>query len=341
MFKKPIKMISVAVGICLTATSAFAETVTIRYSNWMPATYFAWSDVIQPWFKEIESVTEGRVKIEILPKVVGSAASQFDVTRDGLADMAWVTVGFTPGRFRAAEFAELPLLSSDARVHAPVFDRIYRKHLKPLNEFAGVEVLTIFPIMPTQVFTKKKPVKSLADMKGLKLRSPNTTSTAVLDLLAAVPINKAPTEAYEMLSTGAIDGQVTLASSVVGFNQKELTDNAFLLPGGLSGSVCLIAINQAKWNSISEKDRNAIMQISADKLAAKFGDAWTNQEISALDVLRKSGYGVVEATPEVVEQFKEAVKPIEQEWIKKAQSAKLPNPEGVLAEYKAEITLTK
>jgi TRAP-type C4-dicarboxylate transport system substrate-binding protein len=339
VFKNKIAAVGTALCMTFAATSTYAQTVTIRYSNWMPATYFAWTEVIQPWFKDIEKVTEGRVKVEILPKVVGSAASQFDVTRDGLADMAWVTAGFTPNRFPSTEFAELPLLSSDAKVHAPVFDRMYRKHLKPLNEFAGVEVLTIFPITPSQIFTRKKPVSDLADMKGLKLRSPTNAITEALNIVGAVPVHKTPAEAYEMLSTGAIDGQITQPNSVVGFNLKELTDHGFLVQGGLANAVCLIAINQAKWNSISEKDRAAIMEVSADRLAAKFGEAWTRADVNALDVLKKSGYVIKEATPEQVTRIRQTLKPIEQQWIAKAKAAKLPDPEAILAEYRQAVNV--
>lgn len=333
------RLAQLATGIAMVACAgvASAQTVTIRYSNWMPPTYFALTDVIKPWFEEIEKVTEGRVKVEILPKVVGSVAAQFDVTRDGLADMAWITAGFTQGRFPSTEFGELPLLSSDAAVHAPVFDRMYRKHLQPLNEFAGVEVMTIFPFTPLQIFTRKKSVNQPNDMVGLKLRSPMNATTEALKILGSVPVHKTPAEAYELLSTGAIDGQLTLISSVVGFNQKELTDHAFLLPGGLANSVVLIGMNQAKWNSISEKDRKAIMAISADKLAAKFGQAWTKADTAGLEVLRKSGYTIKEATPDQIIQFKKLMQPIEEGWIKKAKAAKLADPQAVLSEYRQAV----
>src|SRR5688572_17690140 len=95
----------VAVGVSLAATTAFAQT-TIKYSNWLPVTHFIHKDVMVPWFAEIEKVTAGRVKIEVLPKVVGTAASQFDVVRDGLADVGYVIPGYTPGRFTVTEVGE-------------------------------------------------------------------------------------------------------------------------------------------------------------------------------------------------------------------------------------------
>ncbi|MDR5651490.1 TRAP transporter substrate-binding protein [Ruixingdingia sedimenti] len=338
MMLKKLGVVGALAGVCFTAASAMAETVTIKYSNWMPANYFAWTDVIQPWFAEIEQVTEGRVKIDILPKVVGTAASQFDVVRDGLADMAWFTAGFTPGRFPVSEFADLPLVSNSASIHAPIYDRVYRKHLADFNEYEGTQVLTIFPISPSQMFIRGKTVKTLEDLRGLKFRSPGNTVIAAVELLGGVPITKAPTEAYEMLSSGAIDGQITPGSSVVGFNQVDLTDSAYLLPGGLSNAICMILINDAVWARISEADRAAIQAISQDKLAAKFGAAWENKDKEALEVLSANPkYTIVEATDEDVAKLREILKPLEEAWVKRAKEKGFANPEAILADYRAQL----
>jgi len=337
MIRHHFAAMATALGLSLAATGASAQNVTIKYSNWMPATYHAWVDVIQPWFKDIEKVTEGRVKVDILPKVVGSVAAQVDVVRDGLADMAWITVAFTPGRYHATEVAELPLLSSSSTVHAPAYEKMYRTRLKPLNEFKGVELMVIFPITPAQVFTKKTPVRSLADMAGLKFRSPTTTTTDTMNILKAIPINKTPTEAYEMLSAGTLDGQITQINTVVGFNQKELTDHLYMLPGGISAPVVGIAINPDVWAKISKKDQDAIMGVSAEALAAKFGKRWDQADTEGMEVLKQSGYKITEATAEQAAQFRAAVKPLEQRWIDKAKTLNIPNPEGILADYKKAV----
>lgn len=82
---------------------AQAESVTLRYSQWLPATYPLQAEIIDPWFEEIARVTEGRVTIVATPKVVGTVAGQYDVLVDGLADVALVVPGYTPGRFPLTE----------------------------------------------------------------------------------------------------------------------------------------------------------------------------------------------------------------------------------------------
>jgi TRAP-type C4-dicarboxylate transport system substrate-binding protein len=331
--------LAAALGISLISTSAaFAETVTIRYSNWLPPNFFLWDEALKPYLDEIEQVTEGRVKVDVLPKVVGTTASQFDVVRDGLADMTFAVASYTPGRFVMTEFGELPLLSSDAATIAPAFDRIYRKHVEQHGEYAGVNVLSIYTISPSQIFTKTRPVRTVADLAGLKMRSPTSGTQAFLETVGAVPINKPSTEAYEMLATGTIDGQLTQANTVVGFGQAELTRYALLLPGGVSNAVNFIAINPDRWAEISQADQEAILAISRDHLAERVGVAYRKAEDAAVEKLRASGYEIIEGDAAMVEDLRTRLKPMEDAWIARAKAKGLEDPERVLAEYRQAIT---
>lgn len=342
MLKRRLTAVVAGLGLytaaALTAVpTATADTVTIRYSNWLPPDYFLWTDVLQPWTEEVAEVTDGRVEVKVLPKVVGSPKAQFDVIRDGLADMSWITAAYTPDRFPATEFAELPMMGREGSILGPAFEEVFREHIAPLNEFAGVKVVSIFPLTPSQVFTSGTKVDSVEDMAGLKFRSPTNAITAAVKLADAVPIHKATTEAYEMLSTGVIDGQITQPNSVVGFGAMDLTDHAFLLPGGISNAVCLIGVNPEKWAQISEKDRKAIMEIGGKELARRISETWVEADEKALKTMRQAGYDITRASDAQIAKFRELLKPIETDWIAKAREADLENPREVLAEYRAAI----
>jgi TRAP-type C4-dicarboxylate transport system substrate-binding protein len=338
MKMKFIASMATALVMSLTTTAALAETVTLRYSNWLPPGLFLYKDVLVPWMAEVEQVTEGRVKIEVLPKVVGTAASQFDVIRDGLADVAYINASYTPGRFVSTELAELPLGGDDAAVMSPAFHRTYRKKLAGFEEFKGVEVLSIFTISPIQTFTAKKQVKAVADFNGLKLRSPNNTTTEVMNLISAVPIHKSAVEAFEMLATGAIDGQMTIPNTIPGFNQLDLLKYVTVLPGGLANSVNLVGVNKEKWEEISEPDRKAILAISSEKLAEAVGSGYTKADEEAFETMRQAGYVIEEADPALVAKVSELVKPVEGDWIRRAKEKGIPDPEGLLAAFRAEIS---
>jgi len=337
MLKKCLIGFTAVAALALSAQSASAQTV-IRHSSWLPPSLFLWKDILVPWMAEVEKATQGRVKFEVAPKVVGSAANQIDVIADGLADSSFVNASYTPGRFASVEMAELPLGGEDAAVMSPAFDRMYRKHLEKLGEFRGVHLLSIFSITPLQPHTKDgKPIRTIEDFKGLKLRSPNPNTTMVMELVGAVPIHKSSTEAFEMLASGLIDGQVTIPNTIPGFNQLGLLKHVTLIPGGLANSVNMVAINEGVWKKISAADQKAIMAVSGEKLAHSVGAGYVKADEEALDLMRKAGYQVNKVDAAFVAKLTALLKPVEGAWIKRATEKGVPNPADLLAKFRAEI----
>lgn len=321
-----------ALAFC--AQTASAETVTIRYSSWLPVNHWYVDSTIVPYLKEIETVTEGRVKIDILPKIVGTPQSQFDVVRDGLADMSWIVVGYTPGRFKLAEMGELPF-GGESTATGPAFHRTYMEHFAKYDEFRGVEVLGIYTGSVGHVATKNRPVQSVADFSGLKLRSAAAGATEALQLIGAVPILKSAAEAYEMLSTGSIDGSLMIPETVTSSNALDLLNTFTRIPGGFFNTVHAIVINPERWAEISAEDQQAILSVSGEKLAAAVGEAYAKQNAEAFSAMEKAGYTIGELSAEETAKLKEALSPIEDKWIATTKERGVENADEILAQFRA------
>ncbi|MCV0394914.1 MAG: TRAP transporter substrate-binding protein [Rhizobiaceae bacterium] len=333
MLKKLILATAGIAALAMAASAAQAETVTIRYSSWLPVNHWYVGGSIVPYLEEIEEVTEGRVKVEILPKIVGTPQSQFDVVRDGLADMSWIVTGYTPGRFKLSEMGELAF-GGDSTATGPAFHRTYMEHFAKFNEFEGVEVVAIYTGSPGHVATKDRIVETIDDFKGLKLRSAAAGATEALNLLGAVPILKSAAEAFEMLSTGAIDGSLMIPETVVSANSLDLLNTFTVVPGGFFNTVHAIIINPEKWNAISEDDQEAILAISGEKLAATVGKAYAKQNAEAFDAMEEAGYTIGELDAEQTAKLQEALAPIEEKWIEEAIAIGVENPAEILAEFR-------
>jgi TRAP-type C4-dicarboxylate transport system substrate-binding protein len=331
-----LSVLSVASAAILPMAAHAQQPIVIKYSSYHPATIWFTSKGINPWIAEVEKVTQGRVKIETLPKTVGTPAGAFDVTRDGLADMAIVITGYTPGRFPLAEMGELPFGGDDASTMSPAFDRVYRKHFAKADEFKGVEILSIFTISPGHIFTAKRPVKTMDDIKGLKLRSPGATASRALTLMGAVPILKSFTEAQELLSTGAIDGSLLLKETVLSGNALGLLHHGTIIPGGVFNAVLAIAVNADKWKSIPEADRKAIMSISGEKFARHIGTAYSQADRDAVAAMTDAKFVVEPASPALVQNLKKALSPLEAEWIDRAKKKGIADPAAVLNEFRQD-----
>lgn len=323
--------------LALMAGMASADTVTLRYSNWLPVTHIVHAGIVQPWIDNVERVTEGRVKVEITPKVVGSVAGQFDVVADGQADLALIVPGYTPGRFPLIEGFEMPFLGDDATVRSPATWRIYEKHLAQGNGFEGVHVLSLFTGNAAQVFTTGKDITTIEDFKGLKLRSPQPATTKAIELLGAVPVVKPVPEIYELAAGGVIDGGVIPPDTITAFKLQTVLKHMTWMPGGLANTVLLWGVNPDKWESISEADREAIAKVSGEAMAAMAGTAHQSAVEAALKQLEADGEVITRPDAAVVDQVKASLASVESDWVAAAKSAGLADPQAMLDDLRAEI----
>lgn len=317
--------------------SALAQTTTLKYSNWLPVGQAMRMEVIEPWIAEVEKVTAGRVKIDTLPKVVGTLPAQFDVARDGQADLVVFVPGYTPNRFDILESLQMPFVSDNPEVLAPIADRFFRKYLASYGEFKGVYPLSVYVVSPGQLFNNKRPLRTIADFKGLKIRSPQPSATQALTLLGAVPVNKPVSETYELLASGVLDGTLMPPESIPAFKLNDLVPYATVVPGAIYNTVLVLGINDDKWKSLRADDREAIMRISGEAFASKIGAAYVKGDRAAFDALRKAGKSVETAPASLVAEMKKVLEPVEKDWIEKAKKKGVADPRKLLQELRAEV----
>jgi TRAP-type C4-dicarboxylate transport system substrate-binding protein len=324
-------------ALAATATTATAQTTVLKYSNWLPPGQAMRVEVIEPWIAEVEKVTEGRVKIDTLPKVVGSLPAQFDVARDGQADLVVFIPGYTPNRFDVLEALQMPFVSDNPEVLAPIADRFYRKNLASYGEFKGVHPLSVYVVSPGQLFNAKRALRTVADFRGLKFRSPQPSATQALTLLGAVPVSKPVSETYELLSSGVLDGTLMPPESIPAFKLNDLISHATIVPGAIYNTVLVLGINEGKWNSLRPADREAITRISGDAFAAKIGAAYAKGDRAAFEGLRAAGKSVETMSEATVAEMKKVLAPVEKDWIEKAKKKGVADPQKLLDELRAEV----
>jgi TRAP-type C4-dicarboxylate transport system substrate-binding protein len=321
---------------CVFASNATAQETVLKYSSWFPETHST-NTVLKAWIKEVEAATEGRVTVEYLPKTVQTPRDQFDVVVDGLADIVIVLPGYTPGRFPVLEIGELPLLvTTDEATLAPAFYKLYHDEIAASEPFKGAQVLTTWASAPTHLATKPGPITSIEQMQGLKIRAPSATAGLVVGAMGAVTVQKPVTEIYELASSGIVDGTFFSYGPMISWKTKDIFTNVTLMPGGMGQSVIAVLMNQGKFDSLSEADRNAIMAVSGEKLALEFGAAWQNDEDVALGNL--GNLTVVDAPEQFLAAFKAAIAPVEAAWEEKAKAAGLADPAATLANFRALLT---
>jgi TRAP-type C4-dicarboxylate transport system substrate-binding protein len=313
MNKAPLMKITAALGFCVAlSASAVADTV-LRVATWLPPGHAMNAEMWPTWGKWVEEATEGRVKIK-LEYGMGHPKSMFDLVEDGVVDASWSYHGYVPGRFKLPQIAEQPGLGVNAEAASVALWRIQDKYFKKANEFQGLTLAAIFTHGPGYVHTID-PISTLADLKGKKIRIGGGIQSDLGERLAITPIAAPGSKVYEMLQQGVIDGVFMPMGEQKSLRLYEVAPNILAVPGGMYLGSFSIFINPNFLAKLSEKDRNAIMNVSGEKLSAMAGRTWDNADAIGLTFAEKNGVTVT-SNKQLGEEFKQYSKGLDDEWVK-------------------------
>jgi TRAP-type C4-dicarboxylate transport system substrate-binding protein len=322
-----------AIGVAL-ATPAAAQT-TLTFSSWVPPTHHLTIWQVN-WAADVEKATGGRVKFQSLPKHPSAPPGTFDAVRDGLMDLSYVTASYTPARHALPAIAELPGAGATAVVNSVAFSRIHWKHFHKVGEYNGVKLLAVFTHGPGQMFNTKRAINSLADLKGMKIRTGGGIAEKFGNLLGASAFVKPAPESYELLSSGVADGVFFPLESIISFKLDKVLKHATIFPGGFYSSSFGFFMNQDKWNKLSKQDQAIIEKHGYEYAARSCGQSWDTADQKGLDGLKASGVNIANANPAFVKAVMAQAKQLDDEWIKGA-NAKGVDGTKVLAEFRAEL----
>lgn len=310
---KGMKSAFVVAG-ALAFTSSFAEAQTvIRISSWAPPTHFVNANIFPEWGAELEKATEGRVKTKIEYNLA-SPPKQFDVVRDGVADMTWIFHGYNT-RFVATQVVEFPGLGTSGEAAAAAYWQVHQKYLAKANEHRGVMLIGLNSHGPAVIHTKTE-IKSIDDLKGLKIRVPGGVGSLVGEKLGVTAVKLPAPKVYESLASGVADGVFMPMETQKSFRLKEVVKFVTEMPGGLYYGSFGYLFNPKTFAKLSKKDQAAVMKLSGMHLA-KLGKYWDlADDVGRADAL-KSGTKISMASDTMRDAYYARVKPLEEDWIKK------------------------
>ena len=331
---KSLVVTSLLLGLVAAARPAPAQTI-LTMSSWVSPQHHLTANVLQVWANDVEKATGGRVKFTMLPKHPSAPPGTFDAVRDGLVDLSFVTASYTPARHLLPLMPELPGSGDTALVNSVAYSRIHWKYFQKVGEYRGVKLLGVFTHGPGQMFTKK-PVASIGDVQGLKIRTGGGVAEQVAKALGASAFVKPAPESYELLSSGVADSVFFPLESIISFKLDTVLEQATLFPGGMYSSAFGFFMNEEKWNKLPKQDQDAIEKISGEYIARLAGNSWDEADRKGMEALKKSGVKIVHANPAFVAEVKKRSAPIVEEWIKQA-SAKGVDAARILTEFQDEL----
>jgi len=308
----------VTLGLCLGATyAAWAQEVTLRLHQFLPPQATIPAKAITPWIAKVEAESGGRIKIEHYPamQLGGKPPALYDQARDGVVDIVWTLLGYTPGRFHKTEAFELPFMVTTGEATSKAFYDYVQANA--LDEFQDVKPLVLHTHGAGLLHVREPGVSSLKDMKGLKLRGPTRITTAMLENLGATAIGMPVPAVPESLSKGVIDGAVIPWEVTLPLKVAELvkTHTGFQGKHGLYTATFILVMNKARYDSLPA-DLKAVIDANAGiEAAALFGRAMDNGDAVGLKKAQDSGNTIRMLDAKETARWEEAAQPTIDAWI--------------------------
>lgn len=305
----------VTFGALITAIApafAQAQDVTLRLSHWVPAGISPASKGIEPWAKDVEAASDGRITIQIFPaQQLGKAPDHYDMARQGIVDMAWVNPGYTAGRFPIYGLTEVPFMVSDSVRGAKAVHEWYAEY-GAATEMGDVKVCFVHPHGAGTLHSKVKITKP-EEIRGKNIRPAHATMARFVSLLGGGPVQVPAPEVREALARGTADAVTFPWGAMYDFKLTDEVTHHLDMPFYISAQV--LVMNQNSYDGLSDENKAVIDAQCTPEKSASVSQGWLDDDTAArARLMEADDQTLTVPTNEEVAAWREAAKPLLDEW---------------------------
>ena len=301
------RIAALAAATALTTGAAQAQT-ELSLSHFLPAVHGIHTDFIEPWAESVTECTGGELTFNIHP----GGTARGDVTRQqeqvlaGVVDVAHGLHGIPRGRFPRTSLIDLPFLTDDAGAATYALWELFDDYLA--EEYDGLKVLALHAHNGGLIHTRDRPVETMEDLEGMRIRTPSPAISDMLTFLGADPQGLPPGEVYENLQRGVIDGTVFPWDPVNSFGLAEVLN--YHLEAGVYTVSFFFVMNQDRFDSLSETAQACIDENSGDALVANFDQWWDDWDAPGREAAEARGSEIRVLSDDERERWREALEPM-------------------------------
>ncbi len=297
---------------CFISGNVQAGPITLNYANFPPSPTFPCVQM-ERWKKQVEQKSGGKVKINTFPGgTLLGAKGMMDGVIAGQSDIGCLCMAYQPGRFMVTNAISLPLGIPDSETGSIVLFNLYKKY-NP-EAFRKVKVLTMFTSAPANIMCKK-PVRTLADIKGVDLRA-SGGAAEILKIWGANQIGMPMSATPEALQKGVVQG--LFSSLEVMKDLKFAEDCKFVTMTNTVVYPFAVVMNLKKWNSLPG-DVKKIMDDLAENQAKWTGNYMDSHVTDAIEWSKKvQKVQFITLDTKSAKEWNSILSPIVEKWIDKA-----------------------
>jgi TRAP-type C4-dicarboxylate transport system substrate-binding protein len=301
--------------IASTTLAQAADPVKLRVADSFPKGHYLVKLVLEPWMEQVSKRTNGAVSFEHYPaQQLGKATDMLKLTQTGVADIGYVAPAYASDKMPVSEVAMLPGAFAHSCQGTLAYWKLAKSGVIAEQDYAGnnIRLLLAVSLPQYRIFTVKQPVKDVADVAGLKLRSTGGAQDLTLRAIGAVPVRMAAPDAYESLSRGTMDGLLFPLESVVAYGADKLVKHA--TDGlGFGSFIVSYSISDNVWKKLSPEVQKAMIDVAEEMMPA------VCQQIQKADnetkkSLESAGIRFETLQPEASAKFKDLMKGVAKAW---------------------------
>jgi TRAP-type transport system periplasmic protein len=324
-------------GALMAGNAMAQQQVTLRLHQMLPQQATIPARALIPWAQKVEAESGGKIKVQLFHAMaLGGAPPQlYDQARDGVVDLTWTVLGYTPGRFIKSEVFELPFMSGSAEESSRAFQEYVEKFAA--DEFREVKLIAVHTHGPG-LFHTKTPVTGLESLRGMKVRGGSRIINNMLTKLGATPVGMPVPAVTDALSKGTIDGTTIPWEVTPSLKVTELVKNHTTFAGkqGLYTQTFAFSMNRASYEKLPPDLKKVIDANSGIETAALFGKAMDDGDKAGREIAEKAKNNIVALDAAETQRWRRTAATVETDWVNEMKGKNIDGAK-LLSEARALI----
>lgn len=328
MFKRIIIQL-LGVALVLSAASSSADdsdkTFTIKFSHQNSSTSTILQEPFETFMQNVESKSDGRIKFKYFPaQMLVNAKAGLSAVMRGVADIQVVVTAYNPSATPVTNLYMLPGAHSSSMDAYKSLKKNRKQFIQPEADKLGTVVIGAWAGTPYDLYSSVR-VEDVADLSGMKVRSPGAVISKVLLDIDAVPVQMSAAEMYGALQKSSVDALAHMPGYLGNtVHIYEAIDKGYIIDvGGLGTFVDLVLMNKKTWNKLP-KDLQKLIMTEGWKMAAAVSKNYDTEDEKGLQAMVEHGDEAIEWTPEAKAELAERVKDVRKDVIQELDDKGLP-----------------
>ena len=299
------------------------DSVLLRYTAHLPSSHGLYAKVFVPWVEMVSERTGGRIRWEhFLDRLLHGALDGFKAVAADVTDYTHAYATYQPGSFHLTHGLQLPFLFPNPGVAALVSEELYPEYLKGEYEHMGgylahSDATTAYDLM------SKTPIRTPADIRGLKVRSTGGLMAEILRQVGAIPVVLAAAETYTAFQRGIIDGVAVSVPDMAAYRLYEI--GSYYMPIRLTHTVLQYCLNPRTFDGLPADLRVPLYNLFRLRGQLAYRNYYGGEALdAAIEAITAGGVETIEPTPEERQEWADAVQPLEQRFIEENERLGLP-----------------